>query len=222
MAAISQTVLSNAFSWTKMLEFRFKFHWSLFLKAQSMIFQHWFRCWLVGAKPLSEPMMVILPTHICVTRPQWVKLFNSPGNLPYLTLRGQIPLVPTTVTTILVLKLKLRWLQFIWRSGNSIFRIRLSNLCTSFSVQLTMIKPSPVTGNIMVETERRHTHAWSRNGTVWNTNKMRLILSLIPDHETYIFIWKWCTWERQCDESVCYNLEYIWSMLTCHYTLRVM
>ena len=26
-----------------------------------------------GAKPLSEPMMVNLPTHICVTRPQWVK-----------------------------------------------------------------------------------------------------------------------------------------------------
>ena len=26
-----------------------------------------------GDKPLSEPMMVWLPTHICVTRPQWVK-----------------------------------------------------------------------------------------------------------------------------------------------------
>ena len=26
-----------------------------------------------GNKPLSEPMMVILLTHICVTRPQWVK-----------------------------------------------------------------------------------------------------------------------------------------------------
>ena len=26
-----------------------------------------------GDKPLSEPMMVILTTHICVTRPQWVK-----------------------------------------------------------------------------------------------------------------------------------------------------
>ena len=26
-----------------------------------------------GGKPLSEPMMVILLTHICVTRPQWVK-----------------------------------------------------------------------------------------------------------------------------------------------------
>ena len=26
-----------------------------------------------GDKPLSDPMMVTLPTHICVTRPQWVK-----------------------------------------------------------------------------------------------------------------------------------------------------
>ena len=26
-----------------------------------------------GGKPLSEPMMVSLSTHICVTRPQWVK-----------------------------------------------------------------------------------------------------------------------------------------------------
>ena len=26
-----------------------------------------------GDKPLSEAMMVSLPTHICVTRPQWVK-----------------------------------------------------------------------------------------------------------------------------------------------------
>ena len=28
----------------------------------------------LGDKPLSEPMMVSLPTHICVTRPQWVGL----------------------------------------------------------------------------------------------------------------------------------------------------
>ena len=26
-----------------------------------------------GYKPLSEPMMVRLPTHVCVTLPQWVK-----------------------------------------------------------------------------------------------------------------------------------------------------
>ena len=25
-----------------------------------------------GDKPLSEPLMIILPMHICVTRPQWV------------------------------------------------------------------------------------------------------------------------------------------------------
>ena len=28
-----------------------------------------------GDKPLSEPMMVRLPTHICVTQPQWVNSF---------------------------------------------------------------------------------------------------------------------------------------------------
>ena len=30
-----------------------------------------------GAKPLSEPMMVSLPMHICITQPQWV---NMPSN----------------------------------------------------------------------------------------------------------------------------------------------
>ena len=29
-----------------------------------------------GDKPLSETMMVSLPTHICVTRPQWVKVLS--------------------------------------------------------------------------------------------------------------------------------------------------
>ena len=34
MDAISQTTFSSAFSWMKMLEFRLKFHWSLFLRVQ--------------------------------------------------------------------------------------------------------------------------------------------------------------------------------------------
>ena len=34
-----------------------------------------------GDKPLSEPMMVRLPTHICVTRPQWVKLTYMISNV---------------------------------------------------------------------------------------------------------------------------------------------
>ena len=32
-----------------------------------------------GDKPISDPMMVILPTHICVTRPQWAKMIT--GNM---------------------------------------------------------------------------------------------------------------------------------------------
>ena len=41
--AILQMMFSNAISWKKMFEFRLKFHWSLFLKVQLTIFQHWFR-----------------------------------------------------------------------------------------------------------------------------------------------------------------------------------
>ena len=33
----------------------------------------------LGDKPLSEPMMDSLPTHICVTRPQWVKVIHIIG-----------------------------------------------------------------------------------------------------------------------------------------------
>ena len=29
-----------------------------------------------GDKPLSQPMMISLPTHICVTRPQWVNIYS--------------------------------------------------------------------------------------------------------------------------------------------------
>ena len=38
-------------------------------------------CRLVGAKPLSEPMMVRLLTHMCVTRPQWVNGISVPRYL---------------------------------------------------------------------------------------------------------------------------------------------
>ena len=46
MAAISQTIFSDAFSWTKNFVFRFEFHWSLFTRVQLTIFQHWPRQWL--------------------------------------------------------------------------------------------------------------------------------------------------------------------------------
>ena len=43
MAAIFQTTFWNAFSWMIMHEFRLIFDWSLFLRFQLTIFQHWFR-----------------------------------------------------------------------------------------------------------------------------------------------------------------------------------
>ena len=43
MAPIFQTIFSNAFSRMRMYEFRLRFHWTLFLRFELIIFQHWFR-----------------------------------------------------------------------------------------------------------------------------------------------------------------------------------
>ena len=48
-----------------------------------------------GDKPLSEPMMVSLPTHICITRPQWVniyvyKVLNVDKMFPKAIIKGTI------------------------------------------------------------------------------------------------------------------------------------
>ena len=62
-----------------MYEFRLKFHWSFFprcpinyIRALVQIMA-WRR---PGYKQLSESKMVSLLTHICVTRPQWVKYWR--------------------------------------------------------------------------------------------------------------------------------------------------
>ena len=75
MAAISQTTHSNTFSWMKLLRISIEISLNFVPKGainnipalvQIMATRH------SGNKPLSEPMLVYLPTHICVTRPQWV------------------------------------------------------------------------------------------------------------------------------------------------------
>ena len=86
MAAIFKTTFCNGFSWMEMYEFGVKFHWSLFLGVHLTTCQHWFRSWL-GDKPLSEPMMVRLLTHICVNRPQWVNMFSLFTLLCSITIR---------------------------------------------------------------------------------------------------------------------------------------
>ena len=40
---LRQTTISDAFSWMKMVEFRFDFHWKLFPGVQLLMLQHWFR-----------------------------------------------------------------------------------------------------------------------------------------------------------------------------------
>ena len=65
---------SNAFSWVKIYEFRLRSHWSLFPMVQLTISQHWFRQWLGASQATSHHLnqwLPSLPTHICVTRPQW-------------------------------------------------------------------------------------------------------------------------------------------------------
>ena len=80
MAAISQTTFRNAFSWIKRCEIWFKFHFNLFPMVQVTIRLHLFR-WCPGA--FQAPSHYLnrwspwLLTHICVTRPQWVKPHKS-------------------------------------------------------------------------------------------------------------------------------------------------
>ena len=73
---IVRTTFSNAFSWMKMYGFRLRFHWSFFpngpINNISALVQIMV-CRRPGGKPSSQPMMLSLLTHICVTWPQWVK-----------------------------------------------------------------------------------------------------------------------------------------------------
>ena len=76
MAAISQKMLSNAFSWMKSCVLWLNFRRSLFPRVQLMIFQHWFRKWLGAEKATSHYLNQCWPdslTHICGTRGRWVK-----------------------------------------------------------------------------------------------------------------------------------------------------
>ena len=75
MDGISQTTFSDAFSRMKNMWISLKIPLKFVPKGPInnipalVQIMGWRR---TGDKPLSEPMMVRLPTHICVTRPQWV------------------------------------------------------------------------------------------------------------------------------------------------------
>ena len=68
-------IFKTTFSWMKIYEFGFKFHWNLFLMVKLIIFQHCFRWWLGANQATSHYLnqwWPRLPMHICITRLQWV------------------------------------------------------------------------------------------------------------------------------------------------------
>ena len=76
MDAISQTIFSSAFScenvWIPIKNSLKLVPKGLIINIPALVqIMAWRRS---GDKPLSEPMMASLPTHICVARPQWVKV----------------------------------------------------------------------------------------------------------------------------------------------------
>ena len=95
MAAISQTMFSNAFSWMKMYEFRLTFHWILFLRFQLTIFQHWFRYWLGAVQAtshyLNQRWLVYWRIYQWVTPPQWVNgMIHVCYNAWFLTIQWRL------------------------------------------------------------------------------------------------------------------------------------
>ena len=82
MADISQTTFSNVFS-SIPIQISLKFvPKAPIINIPAMVrIVAWRR---PGDTPLSEPMMAILPTYICVTRPQWVNgSLLSRGPMPF-------------------------------------------------------------------------------------------------------------------------------------------
>ena len=74
MDAMLQFIFSNAFSWMKTFEFCLGFHWSVFLGFElTTSFRYRLGTKQATSHYLSQ-WLSMLPTHICVTRPQW---FNA-------------------------------------------------------------------------------------------------------------------------------------------------
>ena len=86
MGTIFETTFSNGFSCMKMYEFRLRFQLSLFCRVPIIISEHWFSWWL-GAKQVTihylNQYWSRLVTHICVTRPEWVRMKQNIGMCVY-------------------------------------------------------------------------------------------------------------------------------------------
>ena len=85
MAVISQT-FPNAFSWMKSFVSWCELHWSLFLRVQLTISQHWFKQWLrpLGTKQVTSHYMKQYWTsslmHLCGTRGKELNILGQEQN----------------------------------------------------------------------------------------------------------------------------------------------
>ena len=88
-----------------------------------------------GDKPLSEPMLVRSLTHICVTRPQWVKVHLVPIWPPISKM--------TSIGYHVWLKLQPVVKKTIWRTSDIFEHVKRSNWLNKYysSVQINSIRP---------------------------------------------------------------------------------
>ena len=77
MAVIPQTIFSHALWWIEMYTFCLRFHWKLTIIDNNPALVQIVAWRQKGNKPLFEPTLLNLPTHICATGPQSVKLPRS-------------------------------------------------------------------------------------------------------------------------------------------------
>ena len=85
-----------------------------------------------GDKPLSEPMMVSLLTHICVTRPQWVKGSHMDSSLTYWGSTEKADIWRTTFTKVFFFSMKS--LNFYSISLNLVLKAPIDNKSTMVKI----------------------------------------------------------------------------------------
>ena len=135
MVAIFQTTFWNGFSWMKIYEFRLKFHWSLFLRAQLTIYQNWFRKWLGADQATSHYLnqwwLIYWHIYASLGLNELRRLVNSSPTRPtyiFLKLSSHSWLKQTfnmvsPCSTWPLLPIALRWITF-W------FRACIDNYCS--------------------------------------------------------------------------------------------
>ena len=146
IAPISQTTFSNAFSCMKHMNFAQGSNWQFFPKVRIDNFPAlvWIMAWCrPGHKLLSEPMMVNLLTHMCVTRYQWVNTLRL--CVAYMHQWTWVIIASGNGLSAARCQALTRtniYLISVWRSGIHLSEIQINILWLSLKVH---IKLSPIT-----------------------------------------------------------------------------